>query len=194
VAIGFNPLAIVIAEVLASNIGGAATLIGDPPSTIVGSHIGVSFGEYLVNMAPVAILCMGALLIINRFQYRKEYTGSSKKISRSLIDKLTSESRIVNHTTLYKALFIGTLMITLFFVADFFDHMPPGVVALCGAALLIAWVRPDMDSMVREVDWTTLIFFIGLFIIVGGMEATGAIGWLLAFYCWQVIVSQERPY
>ena len=73
VAIGLSPIMLVIAEVLASNIGGAATIIGDPPSTIVGSHIGLSFGEYLVNVAPVAILCMIALLVINRFQYRSEY-------------------------------------------------------------------------------------------------------------------------
>lgn len=178
VAIGITPLAIVIAEVLASNIGGAATLIGDPPSTIVGSHIGISFGEYLVNMAPVAFLCMLALLVINRLQYRQEYSESNKTISPNLLEKLTAESQIVNHATLFKALFIGTLTLVLFFVADFFDHMPPGVVALSGAALLIAWVRPDIDSMVREVDWTTLIFFIGLFIVVGGMEATGVIGWL----------------
>lgn len=176
--VGLNPFAIVIAEILASNIGGAATLIGDPPSTIVGLHVGISFGEYLINMAPVAILCMVALLFINRFQYRKEYTGSSNSISDVLVDKLTSESQIVNHPTLYKSIIIGTLMFILFFIADFLSHMPPGVVALSGAGLLIAWVRPDLDDMVREVDWTTLLFFIGLFIIVGGMEATGVIDWL----------------
>jgi Na+/H+ antiporter NhaD/arsenite permease-like protein len=178
VAIGLNPLAIVIAEVLASNIGGAATLIGDPPSTIVGSHIGISFGEYLVNMAPVAILCMVALVVINRFQYRQEYGGGRKTISRSLVEKLRAESGIVNRATLYKALIVGTFMFILFFIADFLNHMPPGVVALSGAAILIVWVRPDMHSMLHEVDWTTLIFFICLFIVVGGMEATGAIGWL----------------
>jgi Na+/H+ antiporter NhaD/arsenite permease-like protein len=178
VAIGLNPLAIVIAEVLASNIGGAATLIGDPPSTIVGSHIVISFGEYLVNMAPVAILCMVALVVINRFQYRQEYGGGRKTISRSLVEKLRAESGIVNRATLYKALIVGTFMFILFFIADFLNHMPPGVVALSGAAILIVWVRPDMHSMLHEVDWTTLIFFICLFIVVGGMEATGAIGWL----------------
>jgi Na+/H+ antiporter NhaD/arsenite permease-like protein len=112
VAIGLNPLAIVIAEVLASNIGGAATLIGDPPSTIVGSHIGISFGEYLVNMAPVAILCMVALVVINRFQYRQEYGGGRKTISRSLVEKLRAESGIVYRATLYKALIVGTFLTT----------------------------------------------------------------------------------
>lgn len=176
-AIGLNPLAVVLAEVLASNIGGAATLIGDPPSTIVGSHIDLSFGEYLVNMAPVAVICMLALIIINRIQYRKEFSGSAKTVSPSLLNKLTSEAQIVNHPTLYKALLVGAVTFILFFIADNFSNMPPSVVALSGAALLIAWVRPDMDDMMHEVDWTTLIFFIGLFVVVGGMEATGVIDW-----------------
>jgi len=178
VAIDLNPFAIVIPEVLASNIGGAATLIGDPPSTIVGSHIGLSFGEYLVHMAPIAIICMIALIIFNRLQYGKEYEGAKTKISPVLLNKLATESDIVNHATLYKALVIGALTFVLFFTADLLGGIPPSVVALTGASLLILWVRPDMHHMLREVDWTTLIFFIGLFVVVGGLEATGAIGWL----------------
>jgi Na+/H+ antiporter NhaD/arsenite permease-like protein len=181
VIIGFNPLAIVIAEVLASNIGGAATLIGDPPSTIVGSHIGASFGFYLVNLAPVAIFCMIALLIMNRIQYRKEYAGGKKKISSSLVEKLESESYIEDYQTLNKALIVSGLTFVMFLLADYFGQMPPSVVALGGAAVLIAWVRPDMKSMLHEVDWTTLIFFIGLFILVGAMEATGAIDWAASY-------------
>jgi Na+/H+ antiporter NhaD/arsenite permease-like protein len=178
IVIGFNPLAIVIPEVLASNIGGAATLIGDPPSTIVGSHIRLSFGEYLVNMAPVAIVCMVALIIINWFQYRKDFTKSRKPVSATLVEQLASESQITNYTTLYKALVLAIITFVGFLLADQFNHMPPGVVALSGAAFLIIWVRPDMHRMLREVDWTTLLFFIGLFIVVGAMEATGAIHWL----------------
>lgn len=178
VALGLSPFAVVIAEVLASNIGGAATLIGDPPSTIVGSHIGLSFGEYLVNMAPIAIICLIALVIINRIQYRKEYAMGQKAISPALVEKLESESNIEDYPTLYKSLFIGTLTFGLFFIADNFGQMPPSVVALSGAALLIVWVRPDMEDMLREVDWTTLIFFIALFVVVGGMVSTGAIDWL----------------
>jgi Na+/H+ antiporter NhaD/arsenite permease-like protein len=178
VALGISPFVVVIAEVLASNIGGAATLIGDPPSTIVGSHIGLGFGEYLVNMAPIAIICMIALVIINRFQYRKEFTGSQKLISPALVERLESESYIEDYPTLYKALLLGALTLILFFIADIFGHMPPSVVALSGSALLIVWVRPDMEDMLREVDWTTLIFFIALFIVVGGMVSTGAINWL----------------
>jgi Na+/H+ antiporter NhaD/arsenite permease-like protein len=180
-AVDFNPLGIVIAEVLASNIGGAATLIGDPPSTIVGSHIMISFGDYLANMAPVAILCMLALLIANRIQYRKDYSLGKREMVPALVQKLESEAYIKDYPTLYKSLGIGVLIFGLFFAAAFFDQMPPSVVALGGAAVLIAWVRPDINTMLQEVDWTTLIFFIGLFIIVGGMDTSGAIVQMASF-------------
>ncbi|MBC8504417.1 MAG: sodium:proton antiporter, partial [Chloroflexi bacterium] len=178
VAIGLNPLVLVIPEVLASNIGGAATLIGDPPSTIVGSHVGISFGEYLVNMAPVAMICMIALLAISWLIYRKDFADTKRSVSPALAEQMASESKIINQTTLYKASLITLITFIGFFLAEFFDQMPPGVVALCGAAVLIVWVRPNMHDMLHEVDWTTLLFFIGLFVVVGAMEATGAIDWL----------------
>jgi Na+/H+ antiporter NhaD/arsenite permease-like protein len=174
-AIGLDPVSLVIAEVLASNIGGAATLIGDPPSTIVGSHIGLSFGEYLVNMAPAAILCMVALVVVNWIMYRKSYSESGRKVSVALTEQLAAESQIENRSTLNKALVVILITFIGFFAADTFGQMPPGVVALSGATILIVWVKPDIHHMLREVDWTTLLFFIGLFIVVGGMEATGAI-------------------
>lgn len=177
-AIDLHPFTIVIPEIMASNIGGAATLIGDPPSTIVGSHIGLGFAEYFVNMAPIAIVCMIALVIITRWLYQSEFTKESRTISGALIERLELESTITNRRTLYKSLIIGLLTFILFFVGDRFSQMPPSVVALTGAAMLIAWVRPDMHRMLREVDWTTLLFFIGLFVVVGAMDATGAIGWV----------------
>jgi Na+/H+ antiporter NhaD/arsenite permease-like protein len=176
-AIDIHPFALVIPEVMASNIGGAATLIGDPPSTIVGSHIGLGFAEYLVNMAPIALICMFSLIVIIRLQYRQEFTQEHHKISDSLLERMALESVINNQRTLVKALVIGLLTFILFFLGDRFGQMPPSVPALAGAALLIAWVRPQMHNMLREVDWTTLLFFIGLFIVVGAMDATGAIGW-----------------
>jgi len=178
VAIGIHPFIIVIPEILASNIGGAATLIGDPPSTIIGSHINLSFREYLVNIAPVAIICLVVLLIINWFQYRKDFAKSRENVSSALVEQLKVESQITNYKTLYKALTLAVVTFVLFFLAENFSQMPLGVVALSGAALLIVWVQPDMHHMLREVDWTTLLFFIGLFIVVGALEATGSIHWL----------------
>jgi Na+/H+ antiporter NhaD/arsenite permease-like protein len=176
--VGIHPFAFVIPEVLASNIGGAATIIGDPPSTIVGSHLGLGFVEYLVNMAPIAILCMIPLMIIVSLLYRREFAGAKAKFSPTLIAQLEEDARITDVALLRKAGLVGLLMMILFLTGDIFGGIPPSVIALSGAAILIAWVRPDMHRMLREVDWTTLIFFIGIFVLVGGLEATEVIAWI----------------
>ena len=176
--VGIHPFTFVIPEVLASNIGGAATIIGDPPSTIVGSHLGLSFVEYLVNMAPIAILCMIPFLIIISFLYQRELANAKEEFSPALIARLEDDARITNVPLLRKAGLVGLLMMILFFTGDYFGSMPPSVIALSGAAILVAWVRPDMHRMLHEVDWTTLIFFIGIFVLVGGLEATGVIAWM----------------
>jgi Na+/H+ antiporter NhaD/arsenite permease-like protein len=175
--VGVHPFAFVIPEVLASNIGGAATIIGDPPSTIVGSHLGLGFVEYLVNMAPIAILCMVPLLIIISFLYKREFAGAEEQFSPALVAQLEADSHITDFPLLRKSGLVGLLMMILFFTGDYFGGIPPSVVALSGAAILVAWVRPDIHRMLREVNWTTLIFFIGIFVIVGGLKATGVITW-----------------
>jgi Na+/H+ antiporter NhaD/arsenite permease-like protein len=144
----------------------------------VGSHLSLSFGEYLVNMAPAAMVCMLALLAVNWVMYRKSFSESKKKVSPALTEQLAAESRIENRVTLIKTGVVILLTFIGFFAADIFGQMPPGVVALTGATFLIVWIKPDIHHMLREVDWTTLLFFIGLFIVVGGMEATGAIEWM----------------
>jgi len=176
--VGVHPFAYVIPEVLASNIGGAATIIGDPPSTIVGSHLGMSFVEYLVNMAPIAILCMIPFLMMISWLYRREFAAAKEQFSPALVARLEADARITDAPLLRKAGLVGLLMMILFFTGDLFGGMPPSVVALSGAAILVAWVRPDVHRMLREVDWTTLVFFIGIFILVGGLEATGVIAWI----------------
>ena len=173
--VGIHPFTFVIPEVLASNIGGAATIIGDPPSTIVGSHLGLGFLEYLVNMAPIAILCMIPFLIIISYLYRREIAGAKEQYSPALVAQLEADALITDVPLLRKAGLVGLLMMILFFMGDYFGGIPPSVIALSGAAILIAWVRPDMRRMLHEVNWTTLIFFISIFVIVGGLEATGVI-------------------
>jgi Na+/H+ antiporter NhaD/arsenite permease-like protein len=175
--VGVHPFTYVLPMVLASNIGGAATIIGDPPSTIVGSHIGLGFVEYLINMAPVAILCMGILLGMTTLLYRKEFFGLKHRLSTEMEDELEKGAQIRDVSLLKKAGLVGTITLILFFIGDLY-HLPPSVIALTGAALLITWVRPDMHRMLREVDWTTLVFFIGLFIVVGALERSEVISWI----------------
>ena len=175
--VGIHPFAYAIPEVLASNIGGAATLIGDPPSTIVGSHLELSFIEYLVNMAPIAILSMIPLLVLSTLLYRREFAGARERLSSALVARLEADAHITDRALLVKTGAVGIATLALFLTGDIFG-MPPSVIALTGAAVLIAWVRPDMHRMLREVDWTTLVFFIAIFVVVGGLEESGVISWV----------------
>jgi Na+/H+ antiporter NhaD/arsenite permease-like protein len=169
-----HPFAFVIPEVLASNIGGAATLIGDPPSTIVGSHLNLGFTDYAAHMAPLALLTMGVLFGLISLIYRGDYFGASFRPSPELLAQLEGEARITDVPLLRKSLLLMGVTLLLFFTEDLVD-MPPSVVALIGATLLLVWVRPDVEHMVQEVDWTTLVFFMALFILVGGIEEVGLI-------------------
>lgn len=175
--VGIHPFAYVIPEVLASNIGGAATIIGDPPSTIVGSHLGLSFVEYLVHMAPIAVLSMVPLLLLTTLLYRRDFVRGGGRPSPALVARLEADARITNRRLLFKTGLVGAVTLVLFLTGDMFG-MPPSVTALTGAAILITWVRPDMHRMLHEVDWTTLVFFIGIFVVVGGLEESGVISWL----------------
>jgi Na+/H+ antiporter NhaD/arsenite permease-like protein len=173
-ALNIHPAAIVIPEVMASNIGGAATLIGTPPNTIIGSYIGLSFNQFLVNMLPIALIGMVILIGMTRYLYREEFGGKSTPPSKALIEKLESDAKITDPVLLRKSLIIFGVTMVLFFVEDIF-HMPPAVVAIIGSTALLLWVRPNVSNMLLEVDWTTLVFFMSLFMMVGGIQEVGLI-------------------
>jgi len=175
--VGVHPFTYVIPEVLAANIGGAATLIGDPPSTIVGSHLGLGFFEYAIQAAPVVLMCLILLLGMWAWLYRHELRGAKGRVSPELVRQLEAGAQITDVPLLRKASVVGVVTLILFFVGDRFS-LPPSVIAMTGATWLIAWVRPDMHRMLREVDWTTLFFFIGIFVLVGGLKNGGVIDWL----------------
>jgi Na+/H+ antiporter NhaD/arsenite permease-like protein len=173
-ALDIHPAAIVVPEVLASNIGGAATLIGTPPNTIIGSYVGLSFNQFLGNMLPIAVMGMLILVGMTRWLYRGEFDKEKGAPSQVFIEKLAADARITDQALLRKSLFLFVLTLGLFFAADLF-LMPPAVVAILGATALLLWVRPNVSDMLREVDWTTLVFFMGLFMMVGGIEEVGLI-------------------
>jgi Na+/H+ antiporter NhaD/arsenite permease-like protein len=172
--LNIHPAAIVIPEVLASNIGGAATLVGTPPNIIIGSYVGLSFNQFLVNMFPIALMSMIILLWMTRWLYRAEFDRESKPPSAALVAKLEADARITDPILLRKSLLLAGATLALFFTADRFQ-MPPAVVAILGSTALLLWVRPDVSEMLREVDWTTLVFFMSLFMMVGGIQEVGLI-------------------
>jgi Na+/H+ antiporter NhaD/arsenite permease-like protein len=173
-ALDMHPAAIVVPEVLASNIGGAATLIGTPPNTIIGSRVGLSFNQFLSNMFPISVMGMVILIGMARWLYRSEFERETETPSDELIAQLESGAKISDPVLLRKSLLLFGVTMILFFVEDIFA-MPPAVVAILGSGALLLWVRPDVGEMLRDVDWTTLVFFMSLFMMVGGVQQVGLI-------------------
>jgi Na+/H+ antiporter NhaD/arsenite permease-like protein len=172
--LGINPTAFIIPEVMASNIGGVATLIGDPPNTVIGSYAGIGFNKFLVHTGPIALIGTITLIGIVYVIYRRDYAAAWHGSSQALL------ARITDPQTLKRGALVIGVMVTLFLSGEFFQ-MPPSVVGLIGAAWLLVWVRPDVELMLGEVDWTTLMFFICLFIVVGGVQEVGLIQWIAEF-------------
>jgi len=175
--LGMSPLPLLMPLVLASNIGGTATLIGDPPNIMIGSYAQLTFNEFVVNLTPVVVLSMAALIIMMRFQYKKEHTAVRVDDVDGLLERLRSEYRITDNTLLGYSLAVLGFVILLFVVHGIL-HMEPSIAALTGASVLLLLSRSDIVEMLEEVEWPTLIFFMMLFIIVGATVETGLIGML----------------
>ena len=175
-----SPLPFLIGAILFSNIGGAATLIGDPPNIIIGSSAGLTFNDFLVHMGPIAIVLMIVTSAILWVRYRKTVVASIAAQKR--IMKFDPKEAITNWELLKKALFVLLLV-----MVGFFTHSMTGfegaTIALAGAALLLMLTLDDPEEHLRDVEWTTIFFFVGLFILVAGLEHVGVIHsvavWLL---------------
>ena len=167
-----DPLSLLIPEILASNIGGAATLIGDPPNILIGSYAGLTFNDFLREVAPGVGLTLLVVIPFVVILYRKQYAHASKQRSPALEQRLRDDARITQPQQLKRTL--AVLVITFAgFVLGSGVHLPPAVPALFGAALLLAWVQPDLVKTFGRVDWTTILFFIGLFVQVGALQEVG---------------------
>jgi len=173
-ALGINPLALIIPEVLASNVGGISTLIGTPTNILIGAYAGIGFNDFLVNQTIgvlIALVAMGGYVI---WHYRKEWAKVSGGISETLYEKLKENGRIRNPNALKKSLVVFVFILAGFVVGERI-HVVPAVPALIGATVLLIWLKPDIHHMIRAVDWTTLVFFMALFMVVGAVQEVGLI-------------------
>lgn len=185
-AVGINPLALLLPQVLASNVGGLATLVGEPTNILIGSYAGFSFNDFLVNLTPGVVLALLGLFGYTLLRYRKQYTKHGAGLSPTLLERLKKNAEIQDLDKLKKAgVVFGGLLLLFIFGEPL--HLPPAVAAIVGAVAMLLWVHPDIEQMMGVVDWTTLIFFIGLFIVIGAVQevglislAAGAIGQLVA--------------
>ena len=175
--IGVRPVPFLIAEALASNIGGTATLVGDPPNLIVASRSGLGFNDFLVNMGPVVLLMLLAFVGLARILFRKDFVADPEQVDRVM--QLDEREAIENPSLLWRSLVVLALVLAAFSLHGVL-HLAPSVVALLGAGVLVAISRLRPESYLAEVEWATLLFFAGLFILVGSLVKTGVIARLAA--------------
>ncbi len=169
-----NPIPFLFAEIFMSNIGGTATLIGDPPNILIGSAAGFSFMDFVYNLGPVVVIITAVLIVILRLFYKKRIQADQK--SMQSIMQLNERESIKDISLLKKTLFVLALVIVGFFVHGAL-HMEAATIALFGAGLLLFLDRGNSERALQKVEWTTIFFFIGLFVLVGGLEHVGVINW-----------------
>jgi len=174
-ALEVNPIPMFIAEILSSNIGGTATLIGDPPNIMIGSATGLGFMDFVTNLTPVVVVVLIVTLLILNFIFRKDLETSDENKARLMA--MEPRDAIEDLPLLKKSLTVVGLVI-LGFVSHQYFGLESATIAIAGAAFLMLIAHQAPEEVLLSVEWDTLFFFIGLFIMVGGLEKVGIIGGL----------------
>jgi Na+/H+ antiporter NhaD/arsenite permease-like protein len=170
-----SPVPFLISQILASNIGGTATLIGDPPNIIIGSQMGKDFNDFLINLAPVAAAALAVYLVLARWLFAAELKAAQHVLTAEDIDRLVAEERRITDPRLMRISAIVLGFTILGFVLSRVLGLEGATIALTGAVVLMIAAREDVHEVLKTVEWPTLFFFVGLFIVVGGVVKTGII-------------------
>jgi Na+/H+ antiporter NhaD/arsenite permease-like protein len=173
-ALGANPLSLLIPEMLASNVGGIATLIGTPNNILIGSYAGLGFNDFLRDLTPgvllVQVVITGYVIAVFQPQFRK----ASETRSEELLNLLKENAQITEPEVLKRAGIVFICVLILFVTGEYF-HLVPAVTAIIGAPITLVVVKADVDEILRVVDWSTLLFFMALFMIIGAIQEVGLI-------------------
>lgn len=161
-----------IAEVLASNIGGAVTMIGDPPNIIIASRAGLTFNDFLVHMTPIVVIIFVTFVVMARWIFRKSFRYNARYVDEVMA--LDERKAITDHKLLVRCLIVLALIIVAFSLHAVVD-VEPSIVALIGAGVMLMVSRVDTSDVLKEVEWGVLVFFMGLFVMVAGLGHTGVI-------------------
>lgn len=165
--LSINPVPYLMAEALLSDTGGVATLVGDPPNVMIGSAAGIDFNQFLFHMGPIIFVCWVITLGLMLLLFRKEL---SQKIE-GVLD--LDETKVLKDPKTLMAVTASIAVVILLFFIHHHYQLFPGFVSWIGVAVALALVRPDTEKLLKGLDWSVLLFFAGLFIIVGGVEGSG---------------------
>lgn len=174
--LGINPTVYLMAEALLSDTGGVSTLIGDPPNVLIASAAGFSFNTFLTHALPIVLAAWLAALALLRFLFRREMAAPI--LNPEAILKLDPYETLDDPKTARRVLLVLLTAIILFFFEELL-HLKPAFIALSAAAAALVWIRPNIHETLKRIDWSVLLFFAALFIMVGGLEASGALSRLV---------------
>jgi Na+/H+ antiporter NhaD/arsenite permease-like protein len=173
--LGMSPVPFLISQILASNIGGTATLIGDPPNIIIGSRFDKDFNDFLLNAAPAAITSLLLYLVFARWLFRKELASAVQALEPEDIARLVTAERKIQDVRLMR-LGLAVLSVTILgFLLARTLGLEGATIALAGAVVLMILAKQNVHEVLKDVEWSTLLFFIGLFIVVGAVVKSGLI-------------------
>jgi Na+/H+ antiporter NhaD/arsenite permease-like protein len=175
VALGLPPVSLLIAEIMASNIAGISTLIGTPTNILIGAYAHISFNDFLINQTVGVVLSLAVMTGYVVWSNRHILAQAEKGISPTLYAKLEENAKIRDVRVLRKSLIVFAATIFVFAIGDSLG-MVPAVTALLAATVMLVWVETDVQKMLGLVDWTTLVFFMALFMLVGAVREVGLIG------------------
>ncbi|MBD0349241.1 MAG: ArsB/NhaD family transporter [Thermoleophilia bacterium] len=168
-----SPVPLVVTEVIASNLGGTATLIGDPPNIMIGTHVPeLTFVDFIVNLAPVAAVALVVVTGLLYLVYRSRLRVDPERARRLAELDPARDVREAPYVKRSLAVLAGTIV--AFFLHSTL-HLEPSVVALAGATVLLLVAADDVEDALERIEWSTIFFFIGLFVMVGGLEERGVI-------------------
>lgn len=167
-----NAVPFILSEVFISNIGGAATLIGDPPNIIIASKAGLDFNEFLIHMAPMVLVVIAVIVPMLVLMFSKELKNTAS--DRVKVMELDAKSFITDRSLLNKSVTVLAIVITAFVLHGVL-HLEPSVIAMMGAGLLVLISKLKPEQFARDVEWGTLVFFAGLFVMVGALVNVGAL-------------------
>jgi Na+/H+ antiporter NhaD/arsenite permease-like protein len=168
-----SPFPYFIAEILASNIGGTATLIGDPPNIMIGSAANYDFMAFVINLTPPVIVIFIVFLFMIHFIFKNDLVVDKEKMEK--VAQIDNSKTITNTKLLIKCLVVLTLVV-IGFVVHGALHYEASTIAMAGASVLLLFESPK--DIIHEIEWTTIFFFVGLFIVIGGVEKVGLIDWM----------------
>lgn len=168
--LGISPLPYLMAEALLSNTGGVATLVGDPPNILIGSAANLGFNDFLLRLAPIVLVAWVGALFLLRFLFRAELSQEPEDVEALM--HLDEKASLRDTKSLKRILVILGGVILLFFLHTSL-HLSPAFIALLGASSALLWIQPDVEELLKDVEWSVLIFFGALFVVVGGIEASG---------------------